>query len=426
MEWVLLLLFAADALAGAGLVDEALLCPEGRTEWLARREEFAAELTKGGSRSGLIADWETCFESDTRAFQNDPELTKCFEPLREVLVSAIKAEKASFAKTSPTAQAKAAKAYTSVPKELQDPAFLEMLDKGDTNAADAYLETENKKRRDQGLQPYLYIRFEGLAPPLNSSEGQLRYMVYDQGNPAKKPNTEKFINFTIPSQKQGAPSGAKQLSVVATHTDREGNAKSFFSDHQRISKKGVLSVEHAFDRQSALGTFNCIDCHSSGGPLPIRSSAPVESKYRAARETINRRISSFGNTLSEQSPTATTHAGFTIDPTHLPSKVIRECFSLESRQTVSKQSVENLREAMNCNQCHDGEMRGKISSRSTITKHWILSGAMPPGLILTKEEREALANCITGNRRELAFESLRHSPCNAGTAPRQKQEKLSH
>ncbi len=417
------------------------VCPTTELEWMANRAKLAEELTPDYLQFKLVkpnlVKWQKCFKESEKLFRSRDALRACFQLHQTMLAKKLEgwAAEEKLGQIDKKKYVASVSAHTKISLELSDPKLLAWLDKGEFDSAEKYLDELNEKRKAKNLPPYEYVKFRANAPTLPGQNKKYpadwRFLISDPGNPKALSNTEKWINFVVPEETHTDSMGATQISVVATHTDSKGNHATYFADHSRsVLENGLPKVVHNFDSGAKeVSSLDCLTCHISGGPLPIYRIKKVAPKYQKALESINNRMRQFSNTLDPVFPREIFQRGIFLEPKHLSSSSIRECFSQDVRATVTDSSIEKIRSSLNCKKCHDGETRSLLpdTDEAHFVSNMVENGLMPPGAHLTPEENLALRSCLwIGNLSRLMRESLNKSPCSLTETTDRKSGASTH
>jgi hypothetical protein len=246
-----------------------------------------------------------------------------------------------------------------------------------------------------------YGRLLVLAPNQKMSDGN----VLDQ-----------WIQFAIAEPGREGPQCIRSVSIVAVSrpVGAAGNASSVMVDFMRNpGPSGEIRIEPTMLLANSPSK-NCYNCHKAP-VVPVHPALQYEfDDAGALREkahqdaallaTLNCRIASYGKV--EMRPVDIQGYGPCIGPV---DRVRSDAFIRSASGTnISDESIQRVRDAMNCAQCHDSFApinypqaididgnRRAFRRGMGLTATFVEDGVMPPGNVLTPVERKALWRCLT-------------------------------
>ncbi|MBS1959963.1 MAG: hypothetical protein JST80_10855 [Bdellovibrionales bacterium] len=149
----------------------------------------------------------------------------------------------------------------------------------------------------------------------------------------------------------------------------------------------------------------CILCHSTGVmPVAANTEAPV---YSFGSKPSSEVLNWFNNDLAARYPDAKLK-GFDsgnlglpqigeLNPSHRDESFIREC-ATSSKITLTGNSIQRVKSAMNCAACHDGRGVGIVNTflapQGGVYEQMIDAGVMPPESDLNQDEKAVLKTCL--------------------------------
>lgn len=265
--------------------------------------------------------------------------------------------------------------------------------------------------------PFIYDS-QHLATP-DGTQSMGRFFIY-----IPHPDYDRFIQFGI--QRNPKLPIANSFSAVAVQKTDPATKQPLETPRARLKdfwrlrdESGKITISTRL--KEVGGMENCYDCHKNT-LLPIHPDPKTfdKNRFQPAVDKVNRIMRNFGKVIAE----GYDHEGYGpgIGPETSSIRTddfIRSC----SRGAIqTKESIERVKNGMNCLRCHDGSSRGTLNFPSGLRRlpvpgtsvgdsmiaHYVVKHKlMPKGEEnLTTTEREAIVRCLKAEY----YEDFDHQP----------------
>ena len=257
--------------------------------------------------------------------------------------------------------------------------------------------------------------------------------IYIQTSPHPDMNPRSSNDDPVPKPGYGSLSNAQNVMTIIT-VDKTVSPPVGQLRGLQSNSSAPNDVNYRWDNK--LSTQRCLECHST----PLRSISPIgykvtngsEKKMSAADSATVDRINEMmvvsdlswgkvkvGDHEIKLGPRPNLRPLGWLPPNsdHRNSESLKQCSTLSKTinfqafgdyrfdtklSDTPKIDFEKVKSSMDCAQCHNGTVRGNLNQRFSSQElqfKILVDRSMPPGMDLNSDERIALYNCLTAERR---------------------------
>jgi hypothetical protein len=390
---------------------EAPACQLKAEEWRNYGRIWVDKLFAGDFREHTVTSPVQTLEACASALSVAPEVSRCLDPIRRFTKARWWNYQPGHSMGSSIPDSDYFNKvpypdFLQIPKELTDKKFLALVEDeaetADLEKALAYVEERNAKAIDPNDKWLTFIyRSQHLATP--DGTGALgRFFVYIPGK-----DFDRFLQFGLRSSPyEDLPNG---FSVVSVQKNDPKTGKPLaapvarLKDFWRIRNGSQITVSTRFDVKGALE--NCYQCHKTA-LLPITPDPKVfdDKRFGKTVKLVNELMG--GYTDIKLHGMEADDAGPGLGPVDYAGRTGAFMASCAQGRVPDAKRLEAIRDAMNCQNCHDGSTRGLLNfpsahvlqphSRKTLVRQYIVDHKkMPPGHSdFTPVERQVLNDCL--------------------------------
>lgn len=404
------------------------VCPKTLDEWSVARDTEIKELLESGEGKEFRSFIFYGFKNKTQKFEeclaqidSSPYysgLKACFNPWLEFMKS-YQNNNGELTRDRSYYNHPDVIEALKIPDELKSRELLRLLAQARFSSIDSLKEIKNhlSKLNEKRSSPIVMAPNFGTQTPMDdkvsNSDDRLVFYIHDLGVDKffQIPLKEDYDRFLRASERLKTESGnfigadqkgyydsrnPQQFSEISSKPGADGERFIYFRDNWRHYHNGQIDI---LENPYFGGKFHenqkgdCVSCHSNG-LIPL---TPAKN-LRVARE-FEKDFKFIQNKLRECSGGSFPHHGLEkLGPTIGPKADRKEAFIVQCSgfdQVKDQESIQKVKDAMNCSSCHNGKKYGVIASHNLVESiRSIKKGRMPQHRSLDDSEKTALIKCL--------------------------------